>query len=127
MALRVSPSEIKLSDKQTRATDMSYHELEQEQIKAASRGRLERERAKFNAAMARVEAEKRPRRYKSYFQKEWKVSLFFGLLLLLGLVLEWSKLTMTALLLMAALPLFKDSARKFIRNCQKDEIDDEDE
>ena len=103
---------------------MSYHE--QEQIRAASRARWERERAKFNAGMARVDAEKRARRYKSYVQKEWKVSLFFGLLLLVGLVLEWSKITMMALFLMAALPFIKDSARKFIRNCQKDEIDDED-
>ena len=104
---------------------MSYHE--QEQIRAASRARWERERAKFNAGMARVDAEKRARRYKSYFQKEWKVSLFFGLLLLVGLVFELSKLTMMALFLVAALPFIKDSARKFIRNCQKDEIDDEDE
>jgi hypothetical protein len=104
---------------------MSYHE--QEQIRAASRARWERERAKFNAGMARVDAEKRARRYKSYFQKEWKVSLFFGLLLLVGLVFELSKLTMMALFLVAALPFIKDSARRFIRNCQKDEIDDEDE
>ena len=104
---------------------MSYHE--QEQIRAASRARWERERAKFNAGMARVDAEKRARRYKSYFQKEWKVSLVFGLLLLVGLVLEWSKITMMALFLVAALPFIKDSARRFIRNCQKDEIDDEDE
>ena len=104
---------------------MSYHE--QEQIRAAFRARWERERAKFNAGMARVDAEKRARRYKSYFQKEWKVSLFFGLLLLVGLVFELSKLTMMALFLVAALPFIKDSARRFIRNCQKDEIDDEDE
>jgi len=104
---------------------MSYHE--QEQIRAASRARWERERAKFNAGMARVDAEKRARRYKSYFQKEWKVSLFFGLLLLVGLVFELSKLTMMALFLVAALPFIKDSARRFIRNYQKDEIDDEDE
>ena len=104
---------------------MSYDELEQEQRRAASRARWERERAKFNAGMARVDAEKRAKRYKSYFQRDWKVSLFFGLLLLVGLVLEWSKLTMTALLLMAALPLFKDSARKFIRSCQKDEVEED--
>ena len=34
---------------------------------------------------------------------------------------------MMALFLVAALPFIKDSARRFIRNCQKDEIDDEDE
>ena len=106
---------------------MNYHEREQEQIRAASRARLERERDKFNAGVARFKAGKRARRYKSYFQKEWKVSLLFGLLLLVGLVFEWSKLTMTALLLMAGLPFIKDSARKFIRSCQKDEIDEEDE
>jgi hypothetical protein len=106
---------------------MSYDELEQEQRRAASRARLERERDKFNAGVARLKAGKTARRYKSYFRKEWKVSLLFGLLLLVGLVLEWSKLTMMAFFVVAALPFIKDSARKFIRNCQKDEIDDEDE
>ena len=98
---------------------MSYCEREQEQIRAASTARWERERDKFNAGVARFKTGKRARRYKSYFQKEWKVSLLFGLLLLVGLVFEWSKLTMTALLLMAALPFIKDSARRLFATARR--------
>ena len=67
-----------------------------------------------------------PKRYKSYMQRDWKWSVGFGALFVIGLIADWNRWALLVCFLGMIWPSIKDGLRKFIRDAQKDDIGKDD-